>query len=762
MDDRFCCASCSAVYRMLHESGLAEDYYRLATLGSTPTPATAGSAPEQLNEFDSPVFLDRHTRTLDGGKREVSLHLEGVHCAACVWLVERMPHAVPGVSGARVDLASTRLDLRWEPGQVSLSGIAEWLGRFGYTPHPLDQREERVRAAERKSLVQVGIAWALAANVMLLAAAFYVGLDVLADPLLFTTARWTSLVLAFPAVFVIGRGFFLRAWTSARLAVQRRDWRHLHMDVPVALGLTAGFVHSTMATVTGNGEVWFDSLAVLTAALLTSRWLQQRSRRAATEAVSRLHGALPTMATVVEDGTEVQRPADMLAPGDLVRVEPGGLFPADGRVESGRSSVDRSMITGESRPEPVRPGTEVLAGARNLSSPVLCRVSAAGGASRLGGLLDLAGRPADEAPIVELANRISGPFVAVVLTLAVITAVAWTIIDPAQTLPNVIALLVITCPCALGMATPLAMTVASGRAAGAGIFIRGGLSIQRLTEADTVILDKTGTLTAGQPTLVYSEGPQEAVNLAAALEREIRHPLATAVTALATQSDLIPDSVTSVPGNGVHGIVQGQRVAAGRPEWILEDALDPQSLCDRLPAIVSQGLTPVVVAVDGQVTWIGGFGDTVRPEARDLVDFLTARGVRAWLLSGDHPEVSARVARELGLPLASPGEGGLTAAGPEAKAALVQRLQQEGRIVVMVGDGLNDAPALAGADVGIAVDAGTQSNRFAADVVITRNPLDSLMELFAGADRTMAVIRRNLGISLAYNMLAAGLAMGGL
>lgn len=762
VDDRFCCASCSAVYRMLHENGLAADYYRLSELGTSPVPATPGNDGQQLSEFDSPVFLEEHTAQLEGGAREVSLHLEGVHCAACVWLVERLPQSMNGVSRARVDLASTRLDLGWDPQVVSLSQIAQWLGRFGYTPHPLDERNDRVKIEERRALVQVGLAWALAANIMLLAAAFYVGLDSAADPLLFQAARWTSLALALPAVFVVGRGFFLRAAASVRLAVERRDWRHLHVDVPVALGLSAGFAQSAMATVAGRGEVWFDSLAVLTAALLTSRWLQQRSRRAATDAINRLHGAVPTMALVLDSGERVERPAHLLQRDDLILIEPGALFPADGWIESGKSSVDLSMVTGESRPERVAPGSAVLAGARNLASPLTCRVEAAGAASRLGGLLDLAARPADDAPIVELANRISGPFVAAVLTLAALTAAIWTVLNPAMTVSHVVALLVITCPCALGMATPLAMTVAAGRAAAAGIFVRGGQALQTLTEVDTVVLDKTGTLTAGRPALAAAVGRSEALDLAAALERDVVHPLGHALRQAATRSDLHATDMTSEPGNGVRGTVSGREVLAGRPGWVCEQASDPEGLSDEVDEMVSHTLTPVLVAIDGVVAWVGGFGDAIRPEASRLVASLRQRGIEPLLLSGDHAEVSARVALELGLDVARWNTADSGSASPEDKAAFIAGLQSQGQVVVMVGDGLNDAPALAQADVGVALDSGAQSNRFAADAVITRHALEGLDNLFSGAESTLRTIRRNLAISLTYNVLAAGLAMAGL
>ncbi len=742
---------------MLKEAGLSGEYYRLASLGSRPVAATPGGDAEQLAELDSPVFLEGQTTALDGNARSVSLHLEGVHCAACVWLVERLPSEIPGVSSATLDLTASRLDLEWQPDRVQLSTIGAWLGDFGYTPHPLDQAAQRTREAERRGLFRVGLAWALAANVMLIASAFYVGLDAMEDARLFTAARWLSLLLATPAVFVVGRGFFQRAGMSVRLAWRHRSWQHLHVDVPVAIGLGGGFAHSAWSTVSGTGEVWFDSLVMLTAALLTSRWLQDRSRRSAAEAVSRLHGALPTMATVVTDAGPESRPVTGLRQADLVRVVPGALFPSDGVLESGSSTVDRSVMTGESKPEEIGVGSIVLAGTRNLTEAVVLRVTAAGDSSRLGGLLRLAGQ-AEDSPTVELAQRISGPFVAVVLLLAALSGALWLQLNPSMAVQHVVALLVVTCPCALGMATPLAMAVAAGRGAAAGVFIRNGAALERLSSADLIVLDKTGTLTEGHPRIVDSHGDPALLDLAACLEEEIRHPVAEALRHARTRTDLTAHEVVSVAGFGLRGRVGTDHVLVGSPRWLAQEAEDPERLLERVPALTEVGLTPIAIARNGQVGWIGGLGDSLRGSASPLVAFLKERGVEIHLISGDHPEVTRRIGASVGI---EPDRIHSNCA-PEQKREVIRGWRAEGRTVIMVGDGLNDAPALAQSDVGIAVDSGTQTNRFAADVVLTREPLVSLQNLLVASRHTMRVIRRNLGISLAYNLVAAALAMAGL
>lgn len=780
----FCCTGCEVVYRTLHSTGMGETYYRLRGVAAEPEkarPADTAVDALVLSEMDSEAFGQAHTQEVAPGVRAVELFLDGVHCAACVWLVERLPYVMAGVREARLDLPRARLSLQWAPEEVRLSEVARWLARFGYAAHPVRQQEVARRTeAERRLLIKVGVAWALAGNVMLLAFALYSGLDAASDPTLATAARWMSLLLALPSVLYGGRVFFQRAWASLRLSVRTRQLRSLHMDTPIALGILVGTVDSVWATWTGRGEVWFDSITVLIAALLTARWLQLRSRRLAGDATERLLALIPSMARKVTGGPAEAGPTDRqgatletvrietLQPGDLVEVPAGEVFPVDGTVVAGETAVNNAVLTGESRPEPARVGAAVTAGATNLQSPVWVRVEAAGEATRVGRLLawvrDAAGR---RAQVVLLADRLSGYFVLTVVAVALLTAVLWLAVAPSEAALHVVALLVITCPCALGMATPLAMTVAAGKAARAGIFIKSDEATQLLAGVDTLVLDKTGTLTEGVMTLADYEGDEAAVTLAAALEMQSNHPIALALVQARGACTLtgeagLPavEAFEAVAGQGIRGRVADHEVAVGRPAWVgtLTGGL-PAPLQHRLHRYAAQGYTPVAVAVDGRAAAALAVGDRVRAEAGALIGAWQAEGKAVYLLSGDHPEVVRAVAETLGLPLAH-ARGSVS---PEGKQRFIAQLRQAGgRTVAMVGDGVNDAAALQAADVGIAVHGGSTASLVAADVFLTRAGLEPVAELLVGARRVMRVIRRNLGLSLIYNLLGATAAVAGL
>lgn len=769
-DPYFCCTGCEMVYETLHAAGYGETFYQLREVSNDvrrATPAGTRIDALKLSELDSDAFIEEHTRLIaDGPERAVDLFLDGVHCAACVWLVERMPFVLDGVSEARLDLPRARLSVRWDPGLIRLSEVARWLAKFGYTAHPVRQTQVNRRTdAERRLLMKVGVSWALAGNVMLIAFALYSGLNVAEDGAMAGAARWASLVLSLPSVIYGGSEFFRRAWSSLRLALQSRNLRLLHMDTPISLGILVGFAHSAWATMSGEGEVWFDSITVLIAALLTARWLQLRSRRLAGDAADRLLSIIPSMARRVDaQGQVTIVRIDELQPGDLVEVPSGEAFPVDGVVATGTSSVDNAVLTGESRPERIKPGDEVRAGATNLSAPVQVLVQATAEATRVGKLLAwLNSQGERKAPVVMLADRISGVFVLTVLALSLATFVLWSFIAPEEAVHHVVALLVISCPCALGMATPLAMAVASGKAARTGIFVKNEEALQQLTRVTAIVLDKTGTLTEGRMTLVEYEGDEDAVDLAAALETRSNHPIGRALVQ-ARGVCLVDDdgadlSSEAVAGKGIRGRIYGRDVIVGKPDWVAENtSLPDATLQTALERFSTGGLTPVGVGVDGRFVSVLAVGDRLRDTTADTIARLKETGKALYLLSGDHQEVAHAVAGQLDLPTANVfGD-----VSPEGKTAFVQDLQAQGHVVAMVGDGVNDAAALQAADVGIAVQGGSSASLVAADVFLTRPGLEPVAELLAGSSRVMRIIRRNLTVSLLYNLAGAGAAIAGL
>ena len=769
-DTIFCCSGCAAVYEAIHSSGLG-DFYELQDPGAARPPEAGQSSRIPYDEFDSPAFQKRHASELESGAREIELQLEGVHCAGCVWLVERMPSRLDGVVDARLNLGRARLTVRWNPSDVDLSTIARWLERFGYSPHPAGEGAGTdVRRAEKTLLKRVGASWALAANVMLLAFALYAGLDEGAVAGLFDAFRWLSFGLATVAVLYGATPFFRRAWASVRPLVSEpgafRATR-LSIDIPISLGILGGYAHSAVATVRGTGEIWFDSVTVLIAALLTARWLQIRGQRTARDAADRLLSVIPTTARRVSESGLVSVATDKLTAGDIVEVRDGETIPVDGRVIEGSSSVQKSVLTGESRPERVEPGDLVFAGVTNRGESVRVRTSAAGESSRVGQLMEWIEDSSDSsAPIVQLADRLAGIFVLAVLGAGAATWVGWAIAGSPTALQHAIALLVISCPCALGMATPLAMTVGVGRAARRGIFVKDDGIFERLDRLGELIVDKTGTVTEGEMTVVGIDGSRDAVVMAAALEEESRHPVGRAIYEWCAEEARPTGAVAELEelaGRGLEGRVDGAPVAVGRPDWIFEKSVDRSGLEQTVRRMARAGNTPVAVSVDGVVEAVVALGDPIRPGAAEFIDEMRAADVRVTMLSGDHPEVVREVARQLDIP-ENAARGDVT---PERKKEIVESRREELReaerpVVAMVGDGVNDAAALRAADVGIAVDGSANPSLVAADVFTTRHGIESLFELVAGSQNVLKAVRRNIGMSVLYNAAGISAAAAGL
>jgi len=764
----FCCTGCQSVHAILHESGLDETYYRLRDASgkqSMRKPATTGHQRGLLDELDSDVFLENHSTRLDGGTYRTNLYLDGVHCAACVWLVERLPEELEGVSNAHLNLPRARLTVDWNPETQDLSGIASWLASFGYAVQPrVDGEEAPESREERRLMIRMGVAWALAGNIMLLAFALYSGLGE-ENPNLFHAARALSLLLAIPAVLYGGSVFFTKAWHSIRLSWKLRTIRHLHMDTPISIGILTGFGASLHATITGTGDVWFDSVAVLIAALLSARWLQLRARRMAGDSTERLLALLPTLARR-SDGKSVR--ADDLEPGDHILVRAGELIPVDGRVKEGSSLVNSSILTGESVPLRISPGGQVHAGTTNETGTLVIEVESAGHATRIGRLLSLVSNPDSDSPrILSLADRIGGLFTITVLGVAVLATVVWSLINPDETVMHIVAFLVITCPCALGMATPLALAVGTGRAARRGIFVKSESVVDGLNHVDTVILDKTGTVTEGIMSVTALSGDKSLLPLAAAIEQESNHPIARAIVRQVGNDSLpVATDVTHHAGNGVSGWIsvpgqQAREIRIGRAGWIFESFQPPvdvrQELENAIAEVTERGDTVVLAGVEGHFLMLT-LTDPIRSSSASLIQSLQQRSIRVILCSEDDTRTTRNVAAALSI---AP-EDALGRFAPEDKQALVEDLQSRGRFVAMVGDGVNDTAALKAADVGIAVASASTASRVAADAYTTRPGLEAVVELIEESRGVLSVIRRNLGFSLFYNIAGGAAALAGI
>ncbi|HKZ05755.1 MAG TPA: heavy metal translocating P-type ATPase [Methylomirabilota bacterium] len=747
----FCCEGCRTVHALLHEYGL-ERYYALRAAGAA-APAPVRPRDRTHAELDDPSVRARIGGPLPGGLESAELYLEGVHCAACVWLVERLPRLVPGVVEARLDLGRSRATVVWDPALAALSGIARALDTLGYAPHPARGRLEQDarRREERAMLARIGLAGAVAANVMAIAFALYGGLLHGMEPEFAAFFRWLSLGLTVPS-FVWGGGvFFAGAWSALRRGL-------LHMDVPISVGLGAGFVHGALATVRGTGDVYFETITTLIFLLLSGRYLLRRQHRAAADATELLASLTPSAARRLEAGGVREVPLDALVPGDRVEVRAGEVVPADGWVCLGRSALDLALLSGESRPVVVAPGDPVHAGTVNVSARLEVTVERTGDETRVGRLVRLVDEQARRrAPIALVADRLSGVFVAVVLALAAVTVSLWWTTDRERAVAHAVALLIVTCPCALALATPLAVSAAIGRAARAGILVKGADVMERLARPGRMWLDKTGTLTTGRPALVSWWGDPAARPLVAAVEAHSAHPVARAlVTALGPDLGAAT-TVTEEMGGGVEGHVAGRRVLVGSPRFVADrGARVAPVVVGEITRLVEGGITAVVVAVDGEAVAVAGLGDELRPDATSAVARIRAHGWRVGILSGDDPRVVTAVGRSLGLEAAL-CRGMMS---PEDKVHVIRSGAAQGA-VVMVGDGVNDAAALAAATVGVGVHGGAEAVLAAADVYVARPGVAAVAELLDGAERTLRVIRRNLALSLGYNAVAVTLAMGG-
>ena len=753
-----CCIGCQAVTQAIVDNGLADYYRNRDALPNSPREALPAIV-EGLKLYDHADFQKSFVRELGESEREASLIIEGITCAACIWLNEQHVARLAGVTAMEINFATRRARVRWDERQIRLSDILAAIVAIGYRAYPYDasRNEELARSERRSALWRVFVAGFGMMQVMMYAIPAYLAGDGDMAPDIELLLRWASLLLTLPVVFYSAAPFFRGAWRDLRL-------RRVGMDVPVALGVGAAFAASVWATLTASGEVYFDSVSMFVFFLLGGRFLEMTARQRAvsfTEVLARLMPALATrVAGYPQNRSLEQVMASELAPGDVVLVRPGETIPADGQVIEGLSCANESLLTGESAPLAKAPGSAVTGGAVNVESPLLIRVEQVGEATRLSAIIRLMERAAMEKPrIVELADRIAGRFIMALLLVAATVALTWWFIDPAKVLWITVSVLVVTCPCALSLATPVALTVASGAMARAGLLVTHSHAIETLARATHFIFDKTGTLTSGQMSLleVLPLGVldrEACLALAAAIEQSSEHPVGAALRKAATGT-LLPElaGVSNEPGNGMQALHQGSAIRVGRPDYVA--AVHGQPLPESARSLAASSDT--VIALGNDTGWLAlfRFGDEIRPQAASMVAALRADGRHVALLSGDAAPVASKVAQILGIDAVVAG------ISPQGKHDYVCRLQADGAIVAMIGDGVNDAPVLAQAQVSVAMGGGSHLARTQADLVLLSENLDHLSRGFFVARRSLRIIRQNLLWAFVYNLIALPLAIFG-
>jgi len=651
--------------------------------------------------------------------------------------------------------------VRWDPSEVSLSSIARHLDRIGHSVHPyrgLDRDRER-RREDRALIVKLGVAGAATGNLMLLAIALYSGLFGSAagtmaagDTALF---RWASMLVAVPALGYAATPMF-------RTALGALSARRLHLDLPLSIGIIAGLVRGAGNVIRGVGEIYFDSLAMLVFLLLVSRWIVLRYQRRASTAAELLLALTPSRARRLDpvSGAMAEVPVDAIEIGDRVQVPAGEMIPIDGIIEQGASSIDAGLLTGESRPVDVAIGDRVFAGTRNMAGPLQLVAVAVGEDTRVGGLVamisDLSLR---RSAIERFVDSVAGRFSLAVTSAAALTFFCWSFVSPALGAEHAMALLVVTCPCALSLATPLAVAVALGRAARRGILIKGADALERLATPGTLFIDKTGTLTEGRLAVATWLGDEQARELVTILEAKSSHPIARAFAA-ASSTQGVHDAkyVREQLGNGITGVVRGRQVVVGSPAWVRAQCVPQSSELEMWVAqVVDRSETPIAIAIDGAIVAVAGLVDPIRGGAEVAVGALAELGWRVEILSGDDQRVVRAVGQALQI---SPQQcaGGIS---PEAKLARVRAARELGP-VAMIGDGVNDAAAMAAATCGVAVSGAAEIAIESADIYLRSPSIGAIASTASAAVATLRTIRRSLRFSLAYNVVAATLAAAGI
>ncbi|UST65856.1 cadmium-translocating P-type ATPase [Pseudomonas moraviensis] len=733
----FCCPGCQAVAEAIVAGGL-ESYYQHRSEASANPEALPVQLTDELALYDRADVQQPFVRH-EGDLAETTLLMEGISCAACGWLIEKHLRTLPGVAEARLNLSNHRLHVRWADAQLPLSQILAELRHIGYAAHPYhaDRASEQLASENRLALRQLGVAGLLWFQAMMATMATWPEFNIDLSPELHTILRWVALFLTTPIVFYSCAPFFKGAMRDLRT-------RHLTMDVSVSLAIGSAYIAGIWTSITGVGELYFDAVGMFALFLLAGRYLERRARERTAAATAQLVNLLPASCLRLDSNGQSERILlSELRLGERILVPPGSILPADGKIIDGQSSIDESLLTGEYLPQPRALGDAVTAGTLNVEGALTVEVQALGQDTRLSAIVRLLDRAQAEKPrLAEIADRAAQWFLLLSLIAAAAIGLLWWQLDSSRAFWIVLAMLVATCPCALSLATPTALTAATGTLHKLGLLLTRGHVLEGLNQIDTVIFDKTGTLTEGRLVLrsirpLGALDSEQCLSLAAALENRSEHPIARAFG----RAPLAAEEVHSSPGLGLEGMVGERRLRIGQAQFAC--ALSGAAL-PSMPDEAGQWL--LLADTHGPLAWLV-LDDRLRDDAPALLAACKARGWRTLLLSGDSSPMVASVAAELGIDEA---RGGLR---PDDKLQVLQQLHKEGRKVLMLGDGVNDVPVLAAADISVAMGSATDLAKTSADAVLLSNRLGALVQAFTLARRTRRVIIENLLWAALYNGL---------
>lgn len=744
--EHFCCQGCKAVCQTIHREGLTGFYEFRTEPASTPRELSRSEL-DRLKELDHPLVQRSFVVPVKAGQ-EAQLLIGGITCAACIWLLENHMRQQPGVQAFTINHTTQRARLVWSPDQAALSTLLIAIHQLGFTarPYQADEAEQTLKAEHRSMLIRLAVAGIGTFQSMMLAFPLYFELisDLSDEFIIFF--RWFSLLVATPVVLYSARPFFDNAIRDVRA-------RHLTMDVPVAIAIGLAYGASTWVTAFGGQEVYFESVCMFTFFLLLGRYVEVQARYRAGLTGNALAGFQPSVAARVEHGQADIVPIHDIRPGDIIRVRPGETLPVDGEILSGESTLNEAALTGEYLPETRRPGDPVHAGSVNGENPLDIRVLKAGAQTRLSGILRVLDRvQSEKPPVARMADRIAGKFVGRVLILAPVVWVGWALAGADNAFDITLSVLVVTCPCALSLATPTAITAATLRLRRLGFLPTRGHTLETLQSIDTVVFDKTGTLTRGELSLtgVDTCGPLDettCLQLAAGLEKHSEHPIARVFH---DRKAAVVTDVSNHLGGGLSGRYLGQPVFIGHRAFVESHTRATA------PHPTAHAGMEIWLATD--TAWLARFelDDQIRDDARPAIAALHEAGIHTMLLSGDRSRHVQQVAEALGI------EHAVGEASPERKLAELEALKSAGRQVMMVGDGLNDLPSMAGAGLSVAMGTAADLTQLKADAVLLNGQLMQLIEALRTSASTRRIIRQNMVWAFGYNLLALPVAAAGL
>ncbi|WP_250658005.1 heavy metal translocating P-type ATPase [Alkalimarinus coralli] len=750
----FCCHGCKAVAQLISESGM-EGFYQHRSQPSVTPQEIEETTLNELRLYDNielqkEFVIPASSTDNSHARNEATLIIEGITCAACIWLLEKHISSKVGVDSFSINHTTQRAALCWNPEEIKLSNILMMVYQLGYKAHPFKPNlEEEILNKERKrAIIRLGVAGFAMMQNMMFSVPLYVGMVSGISDNFLLLFRWVSLLVTTPVVLYSARPFFQAALRDIKT-------RHLTMDVPVSLAISIAYISSVFITIFGGEDVYFDSVAMFTFFLLLGRFLESQARLKSGQSISQLTNLIPPSAIKLVDGEEVVIAAKDLKVGDIVRIKPATPIPSDGVITKGQSSVDESALTGEFMPIEKHVGDIVVGGTSNVENMIEVSITAVGQNARLSSIMRLLNRAQGEKPRTALiADKVASYFVAAVLVITTSVFVYWWLQGSQDAFSIALSVLVVTCPCALSLATPTALTAATNLLRSNGFLITRGHVLESLAQADELIFDKTGTLTVGQ--IVISDIVPKAnldasalLSIAASLEQHSEHPIAKAFSR--DKTTVIADAIVATPGGGVEGVIDNTTYRLGHAKYAAQ--------------IVSKLKSPFMPPTDGQwlaLTSPGGLlgwfqiEDRLKDESKEVIGNLNAQGYRCSLLSGDQSGSVSSTAQELGI---SNAIGGAT---PEDKLAYMQSIQATGSNAVMIGDGLNDVPVMAGTQLSIAMGNANDLTKLKADAILLSNNLKTLPLALCVGKKTRHIIRQNISWAIGYNLIALPMAAAGM